>query len=264
MVKIKVNDVEYSVPSSWDEVTIAQQIEISEVKDRDEDFRNLHLISTYTGVPLDLVKRMNINQFKSVIKLLEFLSQPIQNKVINSFTFNGKTYQIADSLLRGETQDFLSIEGVLKKFKDNQVKALPYIIAIVAKQEGETLDSFDVHKRAEEFKSLPYTIANNIWFFFVQTEKVLSISTKQYLAIQDKVLEASLSYSESIVKQSDGRGLYRKLLKIYLLWYIKSTRKSWTLFLTITPYASSSQNLIKPSVKSRLSNLVKRIKDKFK
>ncbi len=264
MVKITVNDVEYNVPTKWEDITVQQQIEITEVANRDETFRNLHMISTYTGIPLELVKKMNINQFKSVLNLMKFLAEPIENKVVSSFTFNGKTYQVADSLLKGETQDFLSIEGILKKYKDNQSKALPYIIAIVAKQQGETLDSFDVHKRAEEFKNLPYTVANNIWFFFAQTERVLSISTKQYLAIQDKVLEESLSYTESMLKQSDGQGLYKRLLRTSLLWYIKSIRKSWTNFLTSTQSESSTTNSNQKSKKSRLKSLVEKVRSKFK
>lgn len=264
MVKIKVNDVEYSVPSSWDEVTIAQQIEISKVVDRDEQFRNLHMISTYTGVPLDLVRRMNINQFKSVVEIMTFLSKPIPNKIIKSFTHNGNEYFIADSLLRGETQDFLSVEGLLKKYKNNQTEALPYIVAIIAKKSGETLDNYDPWARGIEFMTLPYSTVHSIWFFFAQTEKVLSLNTKQFLEIQDKVLEASLSYSESIVKQSDGQGLYRKLLKTYLLWYIKSIRKSYRNFSIGIPLESSNKNLTVKSKKSRLSNLVKKVKDKFK
>jgi len=261
---IKVNEIEYTIPTSWDDITVGQQIEISEVSGRDESFRNLHLVTTYTGIPLDLVKKMNINQFKSILKLMEFLSKPIKTTVIKNFNHNGKTYQLADSLLKGETQDFLSIEGILKKFKDNQTKALPYIIAIVCKKEGETLDSFDVWDRGEEFKTLPYSIAHNIWFFFVQTERALSINIKQFLEVQDKVLEASLSYSESILKKSDGRGLFSRLVKVYLMWYIRYTRKNFKIFLIGIPYETSNKNSNPESMKSKLSNLVKKVRDKFK
>lgn len=255
MITISVNDVKYKVPQSWDDITIAQQIEISEVVNRDEQFRNLHLVSTYTGIPLDLVKRMNINQFKQVLDIMKFLTVPYKPKIIKSFTHNGKEYFLADSLLAGETQDFLSIEGILKRYKDNQTKALPYVIAIVAKQNSEKLDDYDVWKRGEEFKTLPYSVANNVWFFFAQTEKALSINIKQFLGIQDKVMEASLSYSESTLKQSVGQTWLKKLLKATLLLYIRFIRKSWKNFSTTIQSEPSKENWRQRFKKRILSKL---------
>lgn len=261
MTTIKINDIEYNIPRSWDDITIRQQIEISKVRDRDDDFKNLHLVSTYTGIPLEIIRRMNINQFKSIIGLMPFISQDVPHSVIKDFTFNGETYHLLDSILQGQTQDFLSIEGVLKKFKNNQVEALPYIIAIVAKKKGETLDQFDVWKRGEQFMDLPYPLAQSIWFFFAQTEKTLSINTAQFLAIQDKVLEASLSYSENTLKRLDGLPLSKRLLRTTLLYYIRSTRKDWKNFWTGTQSVHSKQSWIK-RFQTSISNSLKPKKDR--
>jgi hypothetical protein len=257
MEKIKVNGVQYNIPTSWSDITLAQQIEISKVGQRDETFRNVHMISTYTGIPMDLIRRMNINDFKSILELLSFMAQPTDNKILRSFDHNEKTYFLADSILNGQTQDFLSVEGLLKKYKDNQVEALPYIIAIVAKQEKETLDDYDVYQRAEEFMNLPYSIAQNIWFFFVQTEKAYSLNIKQSLIAMDQVLETSLNYSENLVKQSDGQTWSRKLQKAILLLYIRSTRKSYRSFWTSIQSEPSKENW-KQRFKKNISKMLKR------
>lgn len=251
MLSIKVNGKYYNIPESWEDVTIRKQIEVTQFKRLDESFRNIHMISTYTGIPFDLVKKMNINQFNEILGLMQFLAKAPEGKIIGSFAHNNKTYYLADSLLAGETQDFLSIEGLLKRYNDNQTEALPYIIAIVAKQNGETLDNYDPMKRGEEFMDLPYSVAHDVWFFFGQTRIALQSSTEQYLMAQDRAMEASLSYSETILKRSDGQGLYRKLLRTYLLQYIKYTRKSWASFLTTTQLESSNRNLKAESKKNK-------------
>jgi hypothetical protein len=263
MNKAIVNGIEYNIPETWDEVTVRQQIAISEVTDRDDMFLNYYLISQYTGIDLELIKKMNINQFKQIMELMSFLNEKLEPKTITSFEFKGEKYYLMDSLLKGETQDFLSIEGIMKKYKDNPAKALPYIIGIIAKKQGESLSDYDVWKRGELFMELPYPIANDIWFFFANSEKILSNNIQQYLIIQDKVMEASLSYSESMLKQSDGQRLSMRLAKATLLYYIRFIRKDWTRFLTGIQSESSITNSKQKSKKSKLKRLVQRVKDKF-
>jgi hypothetical protein len=242
MTSIKVNDIEYKIPTSWDDITVQQQIEISKVVERDEEFRNVHMISTYTGIDMDLIRKMNINHFKKILHIMKFLKEPIENKVIKSIIHNGEEYFIADSILAGQTQDFLSIEGLMKKYSANQVEALPYVIAVIARKNGETIDSFDIYKRAEEFRTLPYSTANNIWFFFAVIEKAYSIDTKQSLVVMDQQLELTLNYSKNLLTQLDGLTLWKKLLRVILLLYIKYIRKSWKNFLTTTQSVHSKEN----------------------
>lgn len=242
MNTILVNQIEYNIPSSWDEITLDQQIEISKVVERDEEFRNVHMISTYTGIPMELIRKMNIKYFKQILELMKFLSQPIENKVVKSIVHNGHEYHLDDSILAGETQDFLSIEGLLKKYSKNQVEALPYIIAVVAKRNGETLDSYDIYKRAEEFRTLPYSTANNIWFFFAVTEKAYSLNTKQSLTAMGQVLEVSLNYSKNTLEQQVGLTWSKRLLRVILLSYIKYISKSWKSFLTTILSEPSKEN----------------------
>jgi hypothetical protein len=242
MINIIINEKEYNIPQSWNEVTLKQQIELSQIKDRDDLFKNLFMVQTYTGIPMEIVKKMNINEFKQILSNLKFLTEQPKSELIKDFKLNGNTYYVSDSLLKGETQDFLSIEAVLQKYKDNEVKALPYIIAVICKQKGESLDSYDVEKRALEFELLDYQTANNIWFFFAQTEVFFSKNIKFYLNLQDKQMTQSLNYTENIIKKSAGGGLWKKLHKAILLQYVKYISKSWKNFYHISSSETSKEN----------------------
>lgn len=230
MTTIKINDIEYQIPTNWDDITLQQQIDVSIMRNRDEDFRTLFMIHTYTGIPMEILRKMNINHFKSILSLMSFLSENPKGKSIKHIDHNGNRYFLADSVLKGETQDFLSIEAVLKKYKDNQTMALPYIIAIVCKRQDETLSDYDAEQRAEEFKTLPYQTAMDVWFFFAQTERYFSQNIKAFLEVQGQVLEASLSYTESLMKKQVGLVWYKRFLRTILLLYMRYIRKDWTSF----------------------------------
>ncbi len=256
MQVITINNEKYNIPQSWNDITLKQQIEISEFVKRDDTFKNIHMISTYTGIPMELVKKMNISQFKQILNIMEFLQTEVKPIIVKSFDYNGHTYQVADSMLKGETQDFLSIEAMLKVYKDNQTKALPYILAITCKREGETLDSFDPEVRAKDFEGLSWELANNVWFFFAKTGHLLSIDIKRFLEVQDKQMEMSLHYTENLLKQQVGQGLFKRFRRMYLRLLINYTRRSWKNFLIIIQLKSSDKNL-KPKFMKRMSNWLK-------
>ncbi len=205
MITISVNNIDYNIPESWSDTTVKQHIDITEMKDRDESFRNVHMIHTYTGIPMELIRKMNVTDFHILINIMSFLKSPVLDKPINSFEFSGCTYYLVESMLKGETQDFLSVESVRKRFKDNEAKALPYIIAIVAKKEGESLDDYDPEKRAIDFLQLNYEIANSVWFFFCRDRKVL---LSEYSALFEGTRQSNGSISKLHNEFSEAVGWF--------------------------------------------------------
>lgn len=180
MKTIKIDDVMYSLPSSWNDITIAKQIKAIDLNKSisNENIRILALVSAYADIPLDELKSMNVNRAKRIVEAMSFLQQPIPNikEPIKEFTFKGQTYYIAQNLMNQEFQDYVSWENILQQYKDEQHKAMNYLIAILAKRkksngELESMDDYDVNERAKEFEELSITIAERIKVFFGMPEK---------------------------------------------------------------------------------------------
>lgn len=103
---------------------------------------------------------------------LSFCSTPLNNKPVYEFELHDIKYKVLPTLLKAEFQDFLSIETILDNYKGKEYQALPYIIAVLAKRENETLDKYDLQERMKIFLDLPLTTANAIYLFLSDRKNV--------------------------------------------------------------------------------------------
>lgn len=188
---------------------------------------SLGIVAGYLGLKMEVVKKLHINDLKQLMGELNFLAVPFKQKPIHEFEYKGDRYSILPSMLKGEAQDFITNEGHIEKFKDQPEQALPYVVAVLAKKDGETLDSYDLDKRALHFHDLPITIGKNIYFFFALTEMLYSPDSHKVLQVMDKSLNESLNSMLNTLRMQDGSVWYMRLLRVTLRSYIKSLKRSW-------------------------------------
>lgn len=230
--KIQLNDKEYQCPSSWDDVTVADQIRIAEIATKHTGLTSqLQLISGYANIPVDEIKRTHINKLPKLVKHLSFINEPLSKEPISEFEHKGHKYYVMDTLLNGEFQDFISLEAAIANNKDKVYNALPLMVAILAKREGETLDSYDVEERAKEFYDLPIEIANRLSTFFLNYATISQVNTPTFLNQFQKETNQEaikrLDELENTTKQLDGQGLRGRLQKKTLQEYLKSFREEF-------------------------------------
>jgi hypothetical protein len=246
MEVIKVNDKKYNIPTEWNDITIGMQVMQSRFKQSDSRLYAAHFVNTYTGIPVEILKRMKVDDFKAILMKLKFLtSTKVEDNSVNFFEHKGIKYNVLSSLEKAETQDFLSIESLLQEFKDNQVEAMPYIIAILAKKPNESLDDYDVMERGREFMDLPYPMVAGIWVFFCQLGRISVINSPQFSNLQRVLIQQSLNYTENTLRKRAGLGLLKRLLKATLLLYIRYINKNLKNFLVTSPSETSVQTLTK-------------------
>jgi hypothetical protein len=113
---------------------------------------------------------MHINHIKNILTEIEFIKTPLQSNPIHEFEFKGEKYNVTQSLLKSEFQDFLSLETLLENHKNNLYNALSTIVAILAKKDGESLDDYDIESRSELFRQLPIAVAHVYILFFCTTQ----------------------------------------------------------------------------------------------
>jgi hypothetical protein len=243
MKQIQLNGIKYKCPTSWEDITIKDQIRVSQIAQEHTGLtKNLQLISGYANIPVEEIKTTHINKLTGLVGHLSFLSEPINEDPITEFEHKGHKYNIMPTLLEGQFQDFISLDTVMSNFKDDKYQALPMMIAILAKREGETLDDYDVEERAKEFLDLPIDIANRIAVFFSQVETLSQINTlTSSSAYQEKIeqeLIKQLDVLENTIRQSDGQGLLGRLQKWMSLKYVKYFKKDLNSYLTGTQLKS--------------------------
>ena len=227
MKTITLNRIKYQCPTKWGDITLRQQIKVSQDADKEDNFKILALMSGYCDIPMDVLKKVRFSQVQKVFKNLAFLKDvEIPKKAIVDFEFKGEKYTIVDSLMNEEFQDWVSCETAFQNHKDNIWDALPYLIAVLAKREGESLDDYDLDERAELLKDIPIDIANGISVFFSANVKLSKLSSLLYsnrnLIVQQKVEEVL-----STLNKQDGGGLLTRWLRGILRWYTKYLKRVW-------------------------------------
>lgn len=238
MKKIKIQDKEYSCPTKWDEITLKQQIKVSQdtQKIEHDSLKKIAILSGYADIDLNVLKKLPISELKELFESIAFINTPIPSTPIIEFDFNGSHYLIGQNMNDMEFQDFISIENVLQEYSGNTFNALPTIIAIMSKRrkpngQFESLDDYDVMQRSKEFEDLPISIANGISVFFYTSVRASSMATQLYsnpnLLVEMKVIE-----TESMLKQLVGRGWLMKcvygILRICLKYIKRKQRRLFT------------------------------------
>lgn len=240
MKKIIFNEKEYIIPTCWEEVTIKMVMTTEILSDLFPTAPAVALLSAYSGIPLDELRLAKIEQVQQLMEVLSFINTPYEPIASYSFEFKGVTYSCKDELVEQNFEDYISVQTVLYNHKDEPLMALPKLVAIMCKKDGETLSDFDVDERAEEFMELPITLARNIEAFFLAStnyyKEITLLSSTQ--SEQGELIRHKFQELENIMKTRRAEhGILSPTncqIGIYLL-YLKYIKHLWVTSSNSTP-----------------------------
>ena len=248
MKTIQFNNNKYQCPQSWSEVSLEKQIKVTKDSEifKTEATKRIALLSGYIGIDPDEMRKADIKKIMPMFNHLQFLKEPVPEKLVSEFVFKNETYYVAQNLITQEFQDFVSLENIMNDTKGSVLESLPYIIAILAKRkkesgEFESMDDYDVEERALEFKQLPISIANGIAVFFYSSEKLSTITTQLY-SNPVNLIQVKAKEVLDTMKPQDGQGLLIRWLTGLSRSYIMSIKRNAEKYFTSTPAKFSSKN----------------------
>ena len=256
MKKYTINAIEYQIPCSWDEIKLSTYLKVSNLKDdTDEEFKELVIIETYTGIPLIDLKRMPLSELKQLIKDMMFITTDIPETPIESLVVSGDTYHVLQNLLLEEAQDYFTLEAILNENSGDGWKALPKILAVVCKKTGETLDTIDIDQRAKMFlNNVNIVEANSLKVFFYNYAQLLNLHSQLY-SQRNEIFQQQVQEVNNSLKKLDGGGQYSKWLKKTLQKFLQYYIQNWE---NISSGTQSSSNV--KSMKTTLHRLFLRKK----
>lgn len=169
METITFNNNQYQIPTCWQDVTVKMLIDAAQLSELLEDAPIIAIIAAYTGIPLREIRLDKSGEIQKVMTIMDFISKPYEAQPKTSFVHRDVQYSCADDLLHQNFEDWVSVQTALYNNREQQEKALPRLIAILCKKEGETLDDFDLNERSAIMESLPMTDAKDIEGFFLHS-----------------------------------------------------------------------------------------------
>lgn len=171
-------EMNFSIPNSWDEVTIKQASLIEEI-DREEVNTELKLyiewLKILSGMSKDIILQMTPVQFNEIKEQLLFLSEVPTGKTVESVVIDGEEYFLLteyDKLTMGE---IISLDTLLEPY-DGQITTgnMNELLCVLLrrKKENGKLESFkaDFMSRAKKFEEVKITDVKNLFLFFYNGE----------------------------------------------------------------------------------------------
>ncbi len=228
MKTIEFKGKSYDVPECWCQITLRQVIKVQELSDILEEAPLIAIIAGYTDIPVEELKISNARELEPVLDCLEFIYEDYKVEPTNTFTFSGRTYSTKIDIADINFEDWVSVQAILYNNRDYPTKGLARVIAVLCKQEGETLDSINLDEREKLFMDLPMPIVKDIEGFFLSSLLVYRGISQLSSIIQEeeKLVRYTLKeLSNMVSKRREASGLtfymrFQTLIFRIYLWYL--------------------------------------------
>ena len=191
MKTFKVDDNEYKIPNSWEDMTLGNYIDFFNFQDsnKDREIDDLYMIEVFEILSdCDEVIDIPINELKDLLSELTFLSETPKLNDNKTILIDEKLYGCID-LNKMTTGEYISIKTLMGSEK-TVLNGLPKLLSIILRPAEEFVDSetgekklkiekFSVENltwRAEKFKELKVVDVLH-WINFFLTGKGESSTT---------------------------------------------------------------------------------------
>lgn len=235
MKTIQFNKQQYSIPESWSEVTIRQQIQAEKFEDSQKHVKTLGVLAAYTGIDIDELKQAETQKLMKVMEYLKFISEPMSTDNLHEFEYKGEKYSVSENLIKQEFQDYVAAQTAIAMYENDKWTQLLYLLAIMAKKGEETLSDYDVNERVQHLMEIDVETCNRVAAFFLSSQRalgligMLSSPAAMQQEVQNKVQQ--LETSLKTLRESRGGNLFIRLwIMIIRKWIRFLNRQSQKYF----------------------------------
>ncbi len=214
MLTIDIENKEYKIPDSWEEMTldyycaihsiISKYQKTQEEEDSENDLTkyffhqenkmNKELFCYMTGLSNQKVNNISMQSINSVLNCLEAIMKDYEPKGVDSFKFENDIYYFPIDFLRtGTFGDYIEsqqLEMNTQYLKNGRFDVLPEQMAILCKKVDEDVDLDDIDEKANAFRRLTMDI---VWefSFFLNKKTIQSLGVIQTFSemVKQKVLQ---------------------------------------------------------------------------
>lgn len=183
---MKDKKIKLIIPESWEEVTLEQYLQISNIETTSSVDRLVRIISTLTNEDYDDLIKMDRKTFMNISSKFGWVKQDIEDiKPVDKFVFNSREFIVKrtdfNELSVGE---FISVETLIEENKDDKFGQLKSIASVIIREiiAGEEVE-FNVHnleEYADIYSQLPLRKALGIVMGFLSGENPYLDHTVDY------------------------------------------------------------------------------------
>lgn len=162
---------EILIPTSWNDVTLREFIELSSL-----DFDSykspveyyIHVLRVFGNDNIenifDYIKAVDLN---SIIGQMSFMNEEPKKLDNKSVEIEGEMYFLSDNLNELTVGEYVSIESLIEQKGQSSVDSIPTVLSVLLRPKNEVFDSANCVKRAELFKdalSIEQVLGMSVFF----------------------------------------------------------------------------------------------------
>lgn len=185
--------MQITLPKDWSQVTLKQFQAIQALlKDEGTVYsKNAEIISVVSGMDISDIERLSLKSYTKIMNALEFITQPIENKLIRDFKLNGNRYRVVHDIYQITGGQYITLQHLLAN-PDAVIDNLHHIMAVFVipyqkrwwgwKRADYNADRHE--EIAQEMLSCPINIIHPLSGFFLDNwqrfgERMLESSVKE-------------------------------------------------------------------------------------
>ncbi|NBR99664.1 MAG: hypothetical protein EBT42_04715 [Actinobacteria bacterium] len=185
-INVEIDDViqAYSFPTDWSEVSVQQ---FSNLYGIDKEkytgmYYTFEVIHQLTGIDRDVIEMMDYHDFVELVKSLNFVFQPVEDKKNDSIIVDGEEYFVHTNFNKYTAGEIISLETIIGSSNGEFVKVMPQLLCIFLrkKKENGNLEKYKTTfmNRIESFKKIKIDEINHIFSFFLTGRASSANNTK--------------------------------------------------------------------------------------
>ena len=175
----------YQFPESWDDVTVEKFVNVYQLRSEqsNELEATVKLMSAISGIDIDTLYSMDIEDFKNLISNLKFISTEVSKNDVEYVDVEGEQYYLYKDFNKLTTGEVITIETLLDSSNGDIYKVIPELLCLfLRKKKNDKYEKFttDMLKRKDKFRQIPVTQIYHIFNFFLNGRNTSNDNTKDY------------------------------------------------------------------------------------
>jgi hypothetical protein len=188
-VNVEIDDevMEYTLPESWDDVTIDEFVKIFSFDRNDLTPIELSVkvINILTGIDEEIILMIDVDTFNTLNELLKFTAKDVVAVNSEYVELDGDKYYLKSDFSKLTMGEIISVETLLQSADGNLFKVMDKLLCVFLrkKKQNGKLETFkgEFMDRTELFRKAPISKVYNIFSFFLDGGTTLEDNTKDYL-----------------------------------------------------------------------------------
>ena len=190
--------MDITIKNSWEDLTWNEYSQIEQILSTDipSHYKAVHLVSVLTGVSVDELEKMPINQFQKFIPALDFLyTEPETHTHRFEYEVNGRQYKFTGKIDEITTAQYIDYRSYMEK-EDKDIVELMSVFMIPV--EHDYNDGYDIEQVKKDIGDMCWLDVRAAAFFFRLWLAAFMLIFKSSLMKDMKKVKKTLKTKEEV------------------------------------------------------------------